>query len=108
MKAKRAAAGAACILACALAGCTPGRILDQFDDPDPKVTLACGEAYKIYEKQQPRRLVVASSSFRRSPETPAKGLKNCSSTNASPRSRKTTSPARAGGTARSPASTRSR
>lgn len=61
MKPKRVA-GAACVLACALAGCTPGRVLDQFSDPEPQsVTLACGEAYKIYEKQSPRRLVIASS-----------------------------------------------
>lgn len=59
---KRAMIGAAGVLASILAGCTPGRVLDQFDDPEPqKVTLACGEAYKIYEKQQPRRLVISSS-----------------------------------------------
>lgn len=61
MKTKRVA-GAACVLACTLAGCTPGRVLDQFSDPEPhSVTLACGEAYKIYEKERPRRLVIASS-----------------------------------------------
>ncbi len=42
---KIAVIGAAGVLASMLAGCTPGRILDQFDDPEPqKVTLACGEA----------------------------------------------------------------
>ena len=60
---KCVAIGAAVIGAAMLAGCTPGRVLDQFSDPEPqKVTLACGEAYKIYEKEQPRRLVIASSS----------------------------------------------
>ena len=58
---KRAVIGAASVLATMLVGCTPGRVLDQFNDPEPQtVTLACGEAYKIYEKQQPRRLVIAS------------------------------------------------
>ena len=50
------------VLAVALAGCTLGRMVDQFSDPEPQtVRLSCGEAYKVYEKQQPRRLVVASS-----------------------------------------------
>ena len=61
MKARSAVVGAGA-LACMLAGCTPGRVLDQFNDPEPQtVTLACGEAYKIYEREQPRRLVIASS-----------------------------------------------
>jgi len=61
MNAKRAAVGIG-VWACMLAGCTPGRVLDQFNDPEPQtVTLACGEAYQIYEKQQPHRLVIATS-----------------------------------------------
>jgi hypothetical protein len=60
MRPHYAALGAG-VLACLSAACTPGRVVDQFRDPEPqKVTLACGEAYKIYEKQ-PRRLVIASS-----------------------------------------------
>jgi hypothetical protein len=60
MNAKRAAIGIG-VWASLLAGCTPGRVLDQFSDPEPqRVTLACGDAYKIYEKQEPRRLVIAS------------------------------------------------